>query len=42
MIQLLPKNSKEIDFLKFFVEITHKNDFILQKNVKTENDPQCL
>ena len=29
-------------FKKFFVEITQKNDLKLHKNVKTENDPQCL
>ena len=31
-----------MDFKKFFVEITQKNDLKLPKSVKTENDPWCI
>jgi len=33
---------KDIDFSKFFVEITQKRYLILPDNVKTENEPWCL
>ena len=36
------ENNKNIDLLKFFVEITQKNYWKWHENVKTENDPWCV